>query len=101
MITIKIGTEQKQIDDVDPQWINQQINRRRENGASVCVRVFVRLSGLNMILSTPNCEMGGSGRAPARREREIFDLWGQRGLNRADFSGGNLVAFLEQLKRLL
>ena len=99
MITVRIAEEERQLDDADEQWINQQINWRRADGQSVCVRVTVHKDGLDMALSTPNCASGGGGRPPHPREMEVFDLWNQRGLNNADFTGGNLVAFLKQLRR--
>jgi hypothetical protein len=104
MITIKIAEEERQLDTVDEQWINQQISRRRADGQSVCVRVTIQEGGLDMVLSTPNCGTSGGGgrpRPPRPQEKEVFDLWNQRGLNDADFTSGNLVAFLKQFKRLL
>lgn len=103
MIKIRIANEERQIDTADVQWINQQINRRREEGHPVCVRVIIHEGGLDMILSSANCETnaGGGGRPPSLQEKKVFDLWDQRGLKRADFAGGNLVAFLQQLKHFL
>ena len=102
MIKIRIGEEEKVLGSVDESWISQQINRRRADGLTVCVRVIVKEGELDMILSTPTCEAsGGGGRPPRPREKTVFDLWNQRGLNDADFTGGNLVAFLKQLKHIL
>lgn len=102
MIKIKIATEERPLDSVDEQWINLQINRRRAEGQSVCVMVTIQEGDLDLILSTPNCARSGGGTRPARpKEREVLDLWNQRGLNNADFTSGNLVAFLKQLKRSL
>jgi hypothetical protein len=102
MITIKIAEEERQLDAVDEQWINQQINRRRADGQTICVRVTVHEGGLDMVLSTPSCgTSGGGGRPPRPQEKEVLGLWNQRGLNDANFTGGNLVAFLKQLRRLL
>lgn len=99
MIRIRIGDEERDYASADEQWINQQINRRRADGQVVCVRVTVRESGLDMILSTPSCKTsGGSGRPPRPEEKRVFDLWDKRGLNDASFTGGNLIAFLRQLK---
>lgn len=100
MITVRIAEEERQLDAADEQWINQQINRRRADGQTVCVRVTVHKDDLDVVLSTPNCASGGGGRPPRPREREVLDLWNQRGLNDINFTGGNLVAFLKQLKRL-
>ena len=102
MVKIKIGEIEKEWSEVDEHWINQQINRRRADGLTVCVRVIVQKDDLNMILSTPACATSKMrGRTPRPREKELFDLWDKRGLNDADFTGGNLVAFLKQLKNIL
>lgn len=101
MITIRIADEERQLDGIDEQWVNQHINRRRADGQPVCVRVTIREGDIDMMLATPSCgTSGGSGRPPRPQERGLFDLWNQRGLNDADFTGGNLVAFLKRLKRL-
>lgn len=99
MIIVTIGGESRDINDANESWINQQINRRRKDGQSVCVVVSVKTSGVDMRLSTPGCSdfAGGGGRAPNENERELFDLWDKRGLNRPDFTGGNLIAFLKQI----
>ena len=102
MVSIRIGSEERKLEEADESWINQQINRRRADREVVCVRVTVRTGSLDLILSTPTCASGGGGgRAPNPQEREVFDLWAKLGLNNSDFSGGNLVAFLKQLRRLL
>ena len=102
MIRIQIGDVERELASADEHWIIQQINRRRADGQKVCVRVTIHEGDLNMVLSTPTCGVsGGGGRPPRPREKEVFDLWNQRGLNDTDFTGGNLVAFLKQLKRLL
>lgn len=98
MIRIRIANEERQIETADANWINQQINRHRADGHSVCVRVIIHGNGLDMVLSTPSCGAGGGGRPPTIQEKYIFDLWEKHGLNNADFNGGNLVSFLNQLK---
>ena len=102
MITVKIGQEQCGIDEVTEQWINEQFRRRRADGSQVCVQVILRTDWLNMTLSTPECQGGGGGgRPPNEKERQLFDLWADRGLNDLRLSSGNLVAFLKQLRRAL
>jgi hypothetical protein len=55
-----------------------------------------------MILTTPNCaSSGGGGRTPNAQEKRIFDLWDKRSLNKPDFTGGNLIAFLKQLRQII
>lgn len=101
MITISIGPERRTIDEADEAGITQQINRRRSDGAVVCVQVQIREADVNMTLATPTCAGGPGGRPPNARERQIFELWAQRGLDQTDFTGGGVVAFLRQVRRLL
>lgn len=102
MITVKIANEERQIDSVDPQWVNQQINQRRANGEHVCVRVSVHGPGIAIHLATPTCGGGGGGGRPLTPvERAIVDLWVRLGLNDPAFAGGNVVAFLKQLRSML
>lgn len=98
MITITIGQETRALGDATEQWINQQIARRHRDGGSLCVQVKIEKPPLNMLLSTPQCSRNGfGGRPPSEQEQRIFELWDRRGLNQHDFTGGNLVAFLNQL----
>lgn len=100
MNRIRIGISERLLTNASESWINQQINQRREDGQTVCVQVFLDEGGVNMILSTATCaSSGGCGRAPTSRERDIFDLWARLHLNEAHFTGGNVVAFIKQLRR--
>ena len=95
MISIRIGAEEKELSSANESWINQTINGAN---APVCVQVAITQPGVGMILSTPTCAVGGGGgRPPNDLERFIFELWAKRGLNRPDFDGGNLIAFLKQV----
>src|SRR5688500_13757376 len=101
MVSVRIGDNwERNLNDISESEIIQQINRRRAEGQPVCVRVTITTAQLNMILSTPDCTAsGGAGRPPSTQEQEIFDLWARRHLNNRDFTGGNLIAFLQQLRR--
>lgn len=102
MVTLSIGGAELPADNATPAWINQQINPPRAAGVPVCVRVRIEQPSVNMILSTPTC---GSGRGgwwqPNDRERRIADLWNRLGLGGTAFTGGNVIAFLQQLPALL
>lgn len=100
-ITVRIGGETRNLEEASESWINQQINRRRAEGQNVCAEVSISTSGLNLRLATPGCGSGGGGRPPTANERAVLDLWSKLGLLSSDFTGGNLVAFLKQLRRLL
>ena len=102
MIRIQIGDMERELASADEHWINQQINRRRADGETVCIRVTLQEGDMDMVLSTPTCGASGVGTRSARpQEKEVLDLWNQQGLNKADFTGGKLVAFLKQLRRIL
>ena len=102
MITVKVGEEERAISEVTAQWVNDQLHRRRADGVPVCVRVILKTDCLNMVLATPECQgMGGGGRAPNEKERQLLELWDHRGLNDRAFSSGNVIAFLKQLQRAL
>jgi len=97
-IRVKIGSVENDIKDADPNWINEQINRRRADGALVCVQVTIIWESVDLLLSTSDCPRFTGGTRPLSvRENEIFDLWNKLHLNDKDFSGGNLVAFLRQI----
>lgn len=99
MITVRIGSRERDLRSASESWINQQINRRREDEQSVCVRVIIREKSINIALSTQSCPGSGGGtRPPNAQEQEIFKLWDKLGLNKEDFHGGNVVAFLKQLR---
>jgi hypothetical protein len=103
VIAVRIGTDERDMTrDIDEQWIHQQINSRRQDGEQVCVRVTIRETDAQVTLATPTCGGAGSGgRAPNATEREMIELWSKRGLNELSFTGGNLVAFLKQLRTLV
>lgn len=102
MISVKVGNDEKSLDDASPGWITQQIERRRRDGIDVCVVVSIRTADLNMHLSTPECAgSAGGGRLPTARERAVLELWQKHGLNEAGFAPGHVVAFIAQLKQVL
>lgn len=98
MIRVRIGDVENELNSINESWINQQINRRRADGQNVCVRVIINRGNLNMVLSTPSCPTEPSNRPPNKDEEDIFNLWERSGLNKQQFTGGNLIAFLQKLK---
>ena len=102
MVTIRIGNDTRRLEETDESWIIQQVNNRQREGLPICVEVTIQTGGLNVRLATPACGSGGPGsRAPRPDEAQIIELWNRLRLGSDDFSGGNLVAFIKQLPRLL
>jgi hypothetical protein len=99
MVTIHIGQASSALQDADESWIAQQVNRRRDDGHVVCVQLVFKESDIDVGFSTPGCGGGGSlGRPLNAKEQRILDLWRKHGLDRPDFTGGNVVAFVKQLR---
>lgn len=101
MSYIRIGNEQRSLGDADEQWISEQLRRRRADGASTCVQVSLKTSYIDILLSTPQCARTGGGRQATAQEMELFELWAKRGLNDHNFNAGNVMAFLNQVRRIL
>ena len=101
MNTIKIGNEERPLRDVDAQWITQQIVNRRKEGFDVCVIISVTAPDIDLRFATPSCGGGGGSRQLRPGEQELLDLWVRHRLNEKDFSPGGVVAFVQQVNRLL
>ena len=102
MVEIQIGELRRNLNEVRENWITTQINRRRADGQTVCVRVIIREGSLNISFSTPTCPGRRTGEpAIDNQVKEIVAIWNKNHLNESDFTGGNLIAFLKQLRRLI
>jgi len=102
MSSIRIGNAEKPLQDVDADWINQQINGLRHDHRPVCVMVLVNEGDINVRLQTSECSPAGAGgRPPNHRERAIMDLWAKHHLDQSSFSGGDVVSFVKQAVRLV
>lgn len=101
MSYIRIGDEQRNITDVDEQWLSEQLRRRKASGGSTCIQVSLRTSSIDILLSTPECASGGGGggRPPTPQERLLFEEWAKRGLNGHGYSVGDIVSFLQKACR--
>lgn len=95
--TVTIGDSQRAIDDADAQWITEQLNRRRQAGEAVCVRVAINTGNIDFTLASGDCPTGGGmGRRLTPEEEDVLASWRRFGLDDSDFPPGKLVAFLQQ-----
>lgn len=106
MVTIKIGGNEMRfpgVSSVDENWINQEINGLKRDGKPVCVRVTLHEGDVNIILTTANCVGNGPGgvRTLTKSEEDAFDLWEKLGLKNGEVSGGKVVAFFKQVRKLV
>ena len=100
MVTVEIAGNKRPLEETSERWITQQINRRRKDGVSVCVRVIIQDENVDMVLVSAGCTRGRSARhwTPNRRERRLLNLRRDCGLSKPDFTGGHLVRFLKRLR---
>ena len=98
MIKIKIGTIERTLESIDDCWIRQQIDQRRLDDGSVCVRVDIEKPGLSLLLSSVGCSSaGGGGRSPNPNEKEVLSIWERCGMHNDHFSSENLISFLKTI----
>ncbi len=103
MITLQIAGVERQwesVEDVEESWVNQHFHRHNR-GTPVCVVVRISAPSMDVRLSTPTCGSGGGGRLPNEKEKPVLELWQKWELGTKDARGGNLIAFLRQLKGVL
>lgn len=100
MSYVRIGDEQRNLADADQQWLGDQMRRRRAGGGSTCIQVSLKTSSINLLLSTPECGGGtGGGRVPTAQEQLLLDEWAKRGLNGEGYSVGDIISFLQEVRR--
>ena len=101
-IKVRIGEQELDLAEVSDSWIHDQLRRRRQDGQNVCLQVSIHTGSLNMLLSTPGCRGGEAGsRRATEREQRVFDLWERGGMGQAGFQAGDVVGFLQALRRFL
>lgn len=101
-ITVHIGNSSLPLEEVDQHWITQQINLRRQDGIDqICVKVSIDEPGINLNLTSKACGGGAGGRPPNPDEKELIELWKKRRLDELEIKPGQLVAFINELKRSL
>lgn len=100
MSTIRIGENERQLDDADAHWMQQQVSGRRRDGINPCVRVHIRVPGADIALQSLNCpSQSGAPRQATPLESRLLQLWDKHQMNDANWSVGNLIAAVQQLKR--
>jgi hypothetical protein len=100
-VSVSFGAIQRVNDDITAAWIVEQQRARERDDVPVCAMVRIQGVGVDVTLPVGQCGSGsGAGRAPNLREREIIDLWRQLHLDGAEFSPGNLQAFVKRASRL-
>lgn len=101
-IRIRIGQDEREMAQADEHWIVTRIKQEEANQRSICIRVLIKVSDIDIVLSSSGCPAGGAGgRKATPKEQEFFDLWDKFGLKTTDINGGKLIAFLKQVRRIV
>lgn len=96
---IIIGPSERDINNIDPNWINEQVKRRRNEGVPVCIRILIDEGNINLSLATSDYPSSrGPRRTLTRAENEVLSLREKLHLNESNFLSGNLVALIKQLR---
>lgn len=73
MISVTIKGKTRRLGEVDPHWVNQQVDGRGD-GQRACVQVAINEPAAKMTFATPGCMAnGGDGRPPNAVEQALFD----------------------------
>lgn len=101
-IRVKIGNQEHDLSQADKHWITSQIRDQQSDNGSVCVQIIIEKGDVSLRLRSAGCpSTGGGGRQANPNELRILDLWQQHGAKEGHLGGGEVVAFLNQLQRIL
>lgn len=102
MIRIHIGNDVRNADDVDQQWLCNQIDGRRRHHEPACVRVTIQGPDVDLHLQMPGCPAYfGVPRPLTGRESRIVELWRELNLEQDSFSCRDLQRFLVEVRRFI
>lgn len=98
-IIVQVDGKERRWGEIGSDWIAQQITGRRNDGCDVCTRIRVEEAGATW--STANCP-SGSGKAPSGPLVDrINAVYSKFDLDEKGYSPGNVIAFIQQIERLL
>ena len=101
MIEISIGGEHRYGRDVTPAWLRSGIDKLRQSGSPVCVKIRIQSGTIDMILATEECPSSVDEGRPFRpEERKIFELWQRKNLTENQFSVNDLAEFIAAVRHL-
>jgi len=101
-IRVRIGNQEHDLAQADKHWIISQIKDQQRDNGSVCVQVIINNGDVNLSLCSAGCPpAGGGGRQANPKEERILNLWEQHVRRESHLGGGEVVAFLSQLQRIV
>jgi hypothetical protein len=101
-VRIKIGNQEHDIAQADSHWIISQIKDQQSDTGSVCVQIVIKKGDVDLQLRSAGCpSTGGGSRQASQQELRILELWEDHSSREKQLNGGEIIAFLNQLKRIL
>lgn len=99
MIKIQINNQTYDPSQAHPSWLNKTIHELQSQSIEICLKIFIKFDGVDIVLSCGDCPTGhgGSGRHPNEKEQELFDLWDKLGCKNKPVNAGSVVAFLKHV----
>ncbi len=101
-VRVKIGNQEHDLSQADKHWIISQIKDQQSDKGNVCVQITIKEADVDLRLRSSGCPpTGGGSREATPKEKRILDLWQQHGGREGHLGGGEVVAFLTQLERIV
>lgn len=101
MIIVTIGETSRRLsspEGIDESWVTLRMRAGTSDGRPPGVHVRVDAPGIQLnLIAGDDSGAGASGHPLRLQEARVVELWRQRGVATADFSSGQLTAFLHQL----
>lgn len=102
MISLKIGNEERRNENIEERWIAHQLNKREKQ--PVCVKLVIREGDVKARFTSGACSKsigGENGPKPNRKERQLFKLWDQKGLNGTNINAGMIISLLNEFDKYI
>jgi hypothetical protein len=97
MIQIQIDNTIRNLDDINKNWIIEQITNRRKKGTRFCLKVIIEMENINIALPTSDCPKSNGTREATSKEKIVFELWDNLNLNQPDYNPRDLITFLNKI----
>ena len=98
MITVRIGSESKNLKEIDRVWLHNEIERRRSEGRSIEIEITVDKSPVKLGFSIPG--IFSSDTKPERlplESRNVIRLWERYNFNEKNLDPAKLFSFLSDI----